>query len=53
MRAPRDVIALLLADGAVEKGGTLTIGADTFDLRQVDETDANDRSLEYWVVRRG
>lgn len=53
VRAPRDVIAVLLADGAAEKGGTLAIGADTFSLREIDETDANDRSLQYWVVRRG
>lgn len=53
VRAPRDVIAALLADGAVEKGGTLALGSDTFALREIDETDANDRSLQYWVVRRG
>lgn len=53
VRAPRDVVAVSLADGAVEQGGTLVVGADTFALRSIDETDPNDRSLQYWVVRRG
>lgn len=52
VRAPRDVVAVLLADGAVEPRGRLSIGSDIYELRAVDETDANDGSLQYWVVRR-
>lgn len=53
VRAPRDVIAVLLADGAVEKGGSIAIGSETYLLREIDDTDGNDGSLQYWVVRRG
>ncbi|MGN6518763.1 MAG: hypothetical protein ACTHK2_04980 [Dokdonella sp.] len=50
--APRDVIGLLLADGAVQQFGRLTAaGGATYELRAIDETDGNDGSLQYWVVR--
>jgi len=49
--ARRTVIGVLLADGAVEQGGTLVVDARTYTLQQRDETDDGDGSLEWWVVR--
>jgi hypothetical protein len=52
--APRTVVGVLLADGAVEKGGTLAIGSDeTYVLQRPDETNEADRSIDWWVVRHG
>ena len=53
--APRTVIGVLLADGAVEKGGTLAIQgtAETYALQRPDETNEADGSTEWWVVRHG
>lgn len=51
--ARRTVVGVMLADGAVAKGGTLAVGASTYKLQRLDETNECDGSLEWWVVTHG
>jgi len=62
--ASRTVIGVLLADGAVEPGGTLALGevdasgafvasGESVRLQRKDETDADDGSVQWWVVTHG
>lgn len=62
--APRTVIGVLLADGAVAAGGTLALGevdasgafidsGESLRLQRLDETDADDGSVQWWVVTHG
>lgn len=51
LRGARTAIGVLLADGAVEVGGTLTLGSQSWVLQAIDSKDANDGSVQWWVVR--
>lgn len=48
--APRTTVGVLLANGAVEAGGTLTVDGATFTLQRIDESDRADGSIQWWVV---
>ena len=50
VRAARTEVGVLLADGAVEAGGTLTLGSSTWTLQRIAERDGADGSLQWWVV---
>lgn len=51
--SPRTVITFWLADGALGKGATATLGGNTYKLDSIATDDANDGSLQKWVVRNG
>lgn len=51
--APRTVIGFLLADGAVQKGAKVVVAERAYTLQGIDETDQDDKSLQWWVVKNG
>lgn len=51
--ATRTVIGFFLVDGDLTTDDEFAVGDSTYVLQAIDETDEDDGSLQWWVVRHG